>query len=173
MRRLKPHDTFSSIYEKALKTQKETGLMSRAQVILLQVLFAQEAGVCDHCGIETALTADHIVPAMLLKMLGYNVEREFRIEWYQCLCWPCNREKGIRVEWDNYRTRFILLQIMCDKPTWEYAKLAKQHADIKKRFEEGRQEVVEIRGPKRLMPLPDGKFGWGPLAVKGVPAHML
>lgn len=151
MRKLRYTDTFSAIYEKAKKTQEQTGLMSRGQVISLQVLFAQEAGVCDHCGVETSLTADHIVPALLLKMLGYNVEREFRIEWYQCLCWTCNSRKGIQVEWNNYRTHFILNRVMRERPTWEYTKLAKEHAKLRDRFQEDREKVTDVHGPKSLI----------------------
>lgn len=152
MTKLKPSDTFHDKYRKALVTKHETGLMSNKQVIFLQVLFARESGACDHCGSTQFLTADHIVPALLLKMFGYNVEREFRIEWYQCLCRKCNMDKGIKMEWGNYRTHLILNQIMRERPTWEYTKLAHKHAELKGRFEDGRSKLeTPVEGPKKLV----------------------
>jgi 5-methylcytosine-specific restriction endonuclease McrA len=123
--------TFASYWQYAQEHKTLYGEMSRKQVICLQLLFAHEAGKCVHCGSTEDLTADHIVPAFFLKMLGYNVDNEFRLEWYQCLCRKCNFEKAYRIEWNNPRTIEILNQAMIDKPTWEYRKILKEHTKHK------------------------------------------
>lgn len=143
--------TFQEIYGQAKVTQKRAGLMSRKQVLALQIAFAREEGQCEKCPAVTDLTADHIVPALFLKMLGYNVEREFRMEWYQALCRTCNRNKSHRIEWGDYRTHFILKRVMREQPTWEYTKLAQEHAKLEARFEDPKKEIELIDGPKRLV----------------------
>lgn len=47
-------------------------------------------GSCVHCGSREQLTVDHITP---LCRGGINA-----LENYQCLCWPCNRKKWMRLE---------------------------------------------------------------------------
>ena len=108
--------------------EEKNGLLSHKQVMQLQILFAERAGKCKHCGSTDNLTADHIFPVVFLKMLGYPAERMFREEWYQCLCRECNHKKKSKVEWEHPATYKILQTAMEEKPTWEYATLQKETA---------------------------------------------
>lgn len=120
------------LYLAHLEEKREAhGLLSHKQVIQAQILFAESVRVCAKCGSTENPTADHIVPAVFLNMLGYPTHRMFRKHWYQCLCSDCNRKKTHRMEWDNPMTYQILNEAMEEKPTFEYATLQKETAKHK------------------------------------------
>lgn len=177
--------TFSALWDKAQIHRRQYGQMTRSHVIILQVAFAKEAGVCDHCGSTDEPTADHIVPAVFLKMLGYPVETDFRVEWYQCLCRHCNSRKGHRMEWDNYRTYFILHQVMKDKPTFEWIHMAKETAKLQQRADQTKDKLprkygiegklpAELRRPQQKIELvvPRGKRQAGTPLIGEVPGFI-
>ena len=131
-------------YIEHLETKREkNGLLSHKQVIQAQILFAQQMGVCEMCGSRENLTADHIVPVVFLKMLGYPADRMFRIHWYQCLCRNCNISKHHKMEWDNPKTYLILEEAMQERPTWEYATLQKESAHARRQAEERCSKVMQ------------------------------
>lgn len=102
-----------SHYQAKMKRQVDRdGRISKITRIAAQVAYAREASECDKCGRNDMPTADHVVPASLLRMLGYDVEHEFRLEWLQVLCRPCNLAKGSYIDWTNWRTRPLLTRII-------------------------------------------------------------
>lgn len=66
------------------------GTSPRPSVTAAHRLEVLRRGECAHCGSPHMLTVDHIVP---LSRGGAHALHNF-----QCLCWPCNRKKGSRME---------------------------------------------------------------------------
>lgn len=93
------------------------GFVGTVLIRLLHSVYAKENGVCDYCGSTERPTADHVIPAFLLDMLGFEVRREFREEWLQTLCYDCNRKKGHKLDWSNWRTRPLLQKVFHEAST--------------------------------------------------------
>ena len=66
------------------------GTAARPSITVRDRIDVLRVGKCAHCGATKFLTVDHIVP---LARGGEHVRHNF-----QCLCWTCNRKKGVRLE---------------------------------------------------------------------------
>jgi 5-methylcytosine-specific restriction endonuclease McrA len=107
--------TLSGLLKKVEIFKSKGKDIPRKTVILCQIAFAKEVGFCEKCGSTDSLTADHIIPAVLLESFGYNVNKDFRVEWYQCLCYPCNSKKSHIIDWSNYRTTVLFRKLFREK----------------------------------------------------------
>jgi hypothetical protein len=78
-------------------------------------LVALRGARCEKCGRVENLTIDHIVPQMWLEQFGVSRIDSFeRQELLQLLCKPCNALKSCRVDWENPKTKPILLQLIAE-----------------------------------------------------------
>lgn len=68
--------------------------------------------VCNRCRRARELTLDHIVPQQILLMFGFDIERMWDEENYQVLCRFCNVFKGNRLDFNNPKTKPLLLKYL-------------------------------------------------------------
>lgn len=106
--------TFERLLEKAEKQKEKYGYYTPKYVMALQPAWAKNKK-CEKCGSTEEPTADHIVPACILRNFGFDTHREWRPEWLQVLCRPCNKKKGSDVDWNDVRTYAILDNIIKHK----------------------------------------------------------
>jgi 5-methylcytosine-specific restriction endonuclease McrA len=90
--------------------------------VYMQVRFARLKGRCEECGATENLTADHIIPISMLYGFGYDSFHDFREEWLQCLCRPCNYKKSNLVNWKDPRAVKILQDIIKERTANEIRK---------------------------------------------------
>jgi hypothetical protein len=110
----KKERTLDYYLQKMDRQRAEKGSISYKTRIVAQAVYARENGVCDQCGSEDLPTADHIVPMFMLNMLGFDMDHEFRLEWLQVLCYPCNVAKGSNIDWSSWRTQHILTRAIAE-----------------------------------------------------------
>lgn len=103
--------TLAYYQEKATRKCPD-GYIPKVLTRSLHSAYAKENGVCDSCGSEEMPTADHVIPAHLLKDFGLDPDHTFNMEWLQTLCYPCNRAKGGRLDFTNWRTKPLLLRLL-------------------------------------------------------------
>ncbi len=90
-------------------------LYSRGQLVALESNWRRQmaaSGQKCKCGRGDMLTVDHIIPKMLLRDFGVDVEREWMPENLELMCRPCNALKSGHLDFSNPKTKEMLVQLL-------------------------------------------------------------
>ena len=98
--------------KKELQEKNKLDVLTRKNCILLkQAWFKNQEQKCIKCGSIEGLTLDHIVPIEILSQF-IDEDRVFNENWYQILCYKCNRFKSSKLDLVNPKTKEILLDLI-------------------------------------------------------------
>ena len=75
-------------------------------------LLARNGDVCKKCG-GTDTTIDHVIPKSILASFGINQKQSYMSAiLLQLLCRKCNVLKADRIDWNDSRSKEILLKLI-------------------------------------------------------------
>ena len=69
---------------------------------------------CERCGCndEEVLSIDHIIPITILYDFGLTDDEIFEDKYLQLYCYNCNIKKGIHLDFENPKTKELLLKLL-------------------------------------------------------------
>lgn len=89
----------------------ESKKSGKYMTLALEHLMNRDGKKCRRCGREEFLTVDHIIPVMLLEMMGMKREDTYYdFENLQILCRMCNAFKGARIDFTDPRAKPLLIK---------------------------------------------------------------
>ena len=80
---------------------------------ILEDLIKKNGAKCDSCSRDKWLTVEHIIPVSILKDMGFSTEEMYEDnENLRILCRICNAQKGGHLDFNDSRTKKLLLKYL-------------------------------------------------------------
>lgn len=81
-------------------------------VRLLEQSYLKDNPKCAKCPNINNLTYDHIIPRSILSDFNIDAQVKFWEENSQTLCHACNKRKGNTLDFSNFKTKHLLLELL-------------------------------------------------------------
>jgi hypothetical protein len=109
-------EIFEQLKERAMREERLQRRILKHYItwkaILLKEMIAT-IGACEKCHrTDMPFSVDHIIPVFLLKSFGVDFENLRDRRYYGLLCRPCNFRKGHSLDFEDPRTKPLLVELL-------------------------------------------------------------